>query len=275
MDNNIKHAASLIANADALLICAGAGMGVDSGLPDFRSEGGFWKAYPALERAGIEFHNIARSCTFLADPELAWGFYGHRLKLYRETAPHDGFRILENIGERLPHGAFVFTSNVDGQFQKAGFSDNQVYECHGSIHYMQCTEGCTGRIWSDSSFKPDVDAEHCRLINPLPRCPMCGGVARPNIQMFWDDNWLAHRGRGKRKQINAWLDGVKNPVTIEIGAGTTLPAVREFGQNEKIRINLAEPDIPSGKKGVALKMGGLDALRRIEAALDQLNFAGL
>jgi hypothetical protein len=44
---DLEHAAALVAQAD-LLIAAGAGMGVDSGLPDFRGNQGFWKAYPAL-----------------------------------------------------------------------------------------------------------------------------------------------------------------------------------------------------------------------------------
>lgn len=50
LTDSIKHAAALIVEAD---ICAGAGMGVDSGLPDFRGNDGFWKAYPAFLRAGI------------------------------------------------------------------------------------------------------------------------------------------------------------------------------------------------------------------------------
>jgi hypothetical protein len=73
-------AARLIDQADALVIAAGAGIGVDSGLPDFRGAEGFWRAYPALGRAGLRFEEIASPAAFRADPELAWGFYGHRLK---------------------------------------------------------------------------------------------------------------------------------------------------------------------------------------------------
>src|SRR3712207_5697228 len=84
---DLAHAAQLLDEADALLVCAGAGMGVDSGLPDFRGTHGFWKAYPALARAGIAFHEIANPASFETDPSLAWGFYGHRLALYRATVP--------------------------------------------------------------------------------------------------------------------------------------------------------------------------------------------
>ena len=49
---------------------------------------------------------------------------------------------------------FVVTSNVDGHFQKAGFSDDQIYECHVSIHHLQCTK-CY-QI-TPNNFEPDVD----------------------------------------------------------------------------------------------------------------------
>ena len=77
----IARAAEAVASADALLVGAGAGMGVDSGLPDFRGDKGFWKAYPPFERLGVSFVDMANPGWFARDPELAWGFYGHRLEL--------------------------------------------------------------------------------------------------------------------------------------------------------------------------------------------------
>src|SRR5690554_5324373 len=71
--------------ADGLIITAGAGMGVDSGLPDFRGNEGLWRAYPALRQSRLEFTRIASPAAFRREPELAWGFYGHRLELYRKT----------------------------------------------------------------------------------------------------------------------------------------------------------------------------------------------
>jgi hypothetical protein len=69
-------------------------MGVDSGLPEFRGQGGFWPAYPALQQRGLSFEDMANPTRFAEHPELAWGFYDHRLKLYRATVPHEGFAIL-------------------------------------------------------------------------------------------------------------------------------------------------------------------------------------
>src|SRR5215218_7251374 len=114
IDVELQLAAALIAEAEALLVCAGAGMGVDSGLPDFRGPKGFWRAYPPYRALGLRFEELADPVHFDADPELAWGFYGHRLALYRGTVPHAGFGVLLRWAQERP--TFVFTSNVDGQF---------------------------------------------------------------------------------------------------------------------------------------------------------------
>src|SRR5207245_5238982 len=100
----LQQAAHALATADVLLIGAGAGMGVDSGLPDFRGTQGFWRAYPPYEKLGLDFASVANPRWFASDPELAWGFYGHRLNLYRSSRPHDGFRILLSSPRRLNHG---------------------------------------------------------------------------------------------------------------------------------------------------------------------------
>ena len=120
---SIKEAATTIRDADALLITAGAGIGVDSGLPDFRGNEGFWKVYPPIAKLGISFVEMANPYWFQRDPQLAWGFYGHRLNLYRRTKPHAGFKLLLEIVNKKKHGYFIFTSNVDGQFQIAGFDN--------------------------------------------------------------------------------------------------------------------------------------------------------
>lgn len=62
------HAAELIEQSDGMIIAAGAGMGVDSGLPDFRGDAGFWQAYPALAKAQISFQAIASPRSFQSQP---------------------------------------------------------------------------------------------------------------------------------------------------------------------------------------------------------------
>ena len=66
-----QQAAALIARAEAFIITAGAGMGVDSGLPDFRGVQGFWKAYPAYARLGLSFESCATPMHFATNPHFA------------------------------------------------------------------------------------------------------------------------------------------------------------------------------------------------------------
>lgn len=271
LEASFQRAADAINEADALIISAGAGMGVDSGLPDFRGAEGFWQAYPALAKAGIQFQDIANPAAFRADPRRAWGFYGHRLNLYRQTVPHEGFAILRLIGETMPKGLFVFTSNVDGQFQKAGFSSKQVHECHGSIHHLQCQDGCMADIWPADDFHPQVGEENCLLISDFPLCPHCGEIARPNILMFGDSGWLGYRSELQEANLNAWMGRIERPVIIEIGAGQSIPTVRRFSENQNgflIRINPIEPD-RNGAAYMGFRMGGLEALRGILTVLEE------
>lgn len=263
-------AAQLIDAADSLIICAGAGMGIDSGLPDFRGPGGFWKAYPALGRSRIHFEKIASPDAFHDDPALAWGFYGHRLKLYRETVPHHGFSLLRNIADRLPQGGFVFTSNVDGQFQRAGFSEKYIVECHGSIHFLQCLQHCTEALWAADCFSPEIDENSGRLINPPPRCPHCGGLARPAILMFGDPDWEDRRARMQSARFSTWREQVDYPVVIELGAGTAIPSVRIFSHGQHcpvIRVNPTEWQVPFDN-GVGLPVGALIGISEIGKLLD-------
>ena len=279
-DSAFLHAADLIAGANALVIAAGAGMGVDSGLPDFRGTDGFWRAYPALAKAKVNFAEVASSGTFVEDPTLAWGFYGHRLCLYRETSPHAGFDLLRKWAERMPLGARVFTSNVDGQFQKAGFSEEDVHEYHGSIHHLQCMEECDSGVWSAQGFAPEVDEESCRLLNAPPRCPKCGKLARPNVLMFNDWHWLSDRSHAQRGRENRWLDSLTHDLSriavVEMGAGTAIPSVRHFSHRLShehgariIRINPREPQVPSSLD-VGIATGALEALRGIDLMVNAI-----
>jgi NAD-dependent SIR2 family protein deacetylase len=268
LESRLLQAVAALRSAEALLIGAGAGMGADSGLPDFRGNEGFWKAYPPFR--GRAFADMSNPYWFRADPEQAWGFFGHRLNLYRDATPHAGFAILRRWGERLPGGQWVLTSNVDGQFQKAGFGEENILECHGSIHYLQCSRPCTSDIWSAAGLTVTVDEATIRSTSPLPLCPRCEAVARPNILMFGDPNWLSERIEEQDRRYEEWRQERRGArvVAVEIGAGLAIPTVRyECERRAKvlIRINPREPDTPQG--GIALPARALDTLLKMDALL--------
>ncbi len=68
-------------------------------------------------------------------------------------------------------GGFVFTSNVDGHFQRAGFDPERIVEVHGSFDGMQCIDACGIGIFSGDAFKVEINTETMRASCPIARLP--------------------------------------------------------------------------------------------------------
>ena len=265
MTNETFKAAVAIDAADAILITAGAGMGVDSGLPDFRGNDGFWNAYPPYKRLNVAFADMASPDWFRKDPAFAWGFYGHRRNLYRQTMPHYGYGVLRRIAEKKDH--FVFTSNVDTAFERASFDKDRIVECHGSIEWNQCTRICGAGITPADDETVEIDDGPMRAVGDLPSCPGCGGLARPNIMMFGDPFWDKRRTEAQLEKLYAWLKTVSNIVVVECGAGVAIPTVRELSERigslgRLVRINPRDPGAPDG--AISIESGACKALTTIE-----------
>mgnify|MGYP001564366312 CR=1 FL=1 len=263
MEELIKRAAHVVNEADVILITAGAGMGVDSGLPDFRGREGFWKAYPTFAHLELSFSDLANPKRFADDPELAWGFYAHRMALYANATPHEAYHTLLDIVKRKAHH-FVYTSNVDGFFVRAGFDPQKIFEVHGNIFWCQCQRNC-GQLLFKHSKEIIVDPETMRAgESQLPVCPTCGVIARPNVLMFGDAFFDTEMHEMQDLRYEKFLHAVFEPAgnhrlaIIELGAGTSIPTVRRLGDHmiiahpraTLIRINLHEPHVYSGQIGI-------------------------
>jgi NAD-dependent SIR2 family protein deacetylase len=275
-DEAIKQSAAAIAAADALLVTAGAGMGVDSGLPDFRGDRGFWRAYPAYEQLGLSFMELANPRWFRDDPALAWGFYGHRLNLYRATAPHAGFALLRAWADARPRGGYVLTSNVDGHFQRAGLDPARIVEAHGTIEMWQCASGCGAGLWAAPPAELAVDPVSFRAAPPLPTCGGCGAMARPNVLMFGDGEWDESRTSAQQRGLERWLVEIgaakARLAIVEVGAGVAVPTIRAAGESLARRmgatlIRINPRDVGFSRQAIVIGMGAAAALTRIDAAL--------
>jgi hypothetical protein len=119
-----------------------------------------------------------------------------------------------------------------------------------------------------------LDEQTMRAGAPLPACPSCGGLARPNVLMFGDWDWVETRTVAQLRRLDAWTCslGSARLVIVECGAGTGVPTVRHFsermagtGEATLVRINVREPDVPPGQLGIGA--GALEALRAIDAHL--------
>eukprot|EP01130_Rhizamoeba_saxonica_P016762 TRINITY_DN7812_c0_g1_i1.p1 TRINITY_DN7812_c0_g1~~TRINITY_DN7812_c0_g1_i1.p1 ORF type:complete len:427 (+),score=85.17 TRINITY_DN7812_c0_g1_i1:95-1282(+) len=285
----IEKASEIIAKSNAILIVAGAGIGVDSGLPDYRGPSGFWRAYPNLKKTGLSLEEMSHPDWFEENPCAAWGFYAHRCNLYHSADPHQGFFILKEWATKTP--SFIFTSNIDSQFQKAGFAEDVIYEAHGSLGYLQCTDEDCKIVWKQDV---NLDINEDLVVvdkNMLPKCPQCGNLARPNVSMFGDNNftWQHSRAKGQKEKFLTWISNICGPLSeeptsdkpvltiVEIGCGTTIHSLRTEvellctrSDIDLIRINPGDFQVTS-KSHVSIGMGSLASLVSINEKLGQVN----
>ncbi|APR79444.1 NAD-dependent protein deacetylase of SIR2 family protein [Minicystis rosea] len=275
----IDKAARAVREASALVIATGAGMGVDSGLPDFRGNDGLWSARDGKTDFGAQMVRLMSPHGLTADSARAWGFYTELMNLCERARPHAGFMALRGLCRRMSEGHFVLTSNLDRHFQGACFDPERIVECHGTMHLLQCTAACGVGL-----FRPRVRVEvdpatHCAK-RPLPACPSCGALARPNVLMFADARWDRSVTDAQYRRLYAWLDTIAQRkarlVVIECGAGTSIATVRTFserivadGKGLLIRINVAEARVPQGHIGIPGR--ALPVLRALAARVSSLS----
>ena len=152
-----------IANASRVTALTGAGVSAASGVPTFRGAGGLWRSFRA--------EDLATPHAFARDPALVWQWYDWRRGLIAACKPNRAHEVLAAWSQRP--GCSVITQNVDGLHERAGTSN--LTRLHGSIWTLQCWNECGAAAWED-------------LQTPLgqlpPRCPECGGLARPGVVWF-------------------------------------------------------------------------------------------
>eukprot|EP01147_Barroeca_monosierra_P001922 gene1922-5011_t len=289
-----ERAAQLLERCTALLIAAGAGMSLDSGLPDYRNPESWEKSFPLLAANNLSYECMARECCFHDKPCTVWSWYKHRFDEYQATQPHEGYHILHNWAREKVHGFKVFTSNVDGFFARSGFPRANIVECHGSLNRLQCISGKHG-IWKSVSTFRNLSIETmCRKTGlcftkqcKIPKCRSygCELQARPNILLFGDKFWESANTTIQKQIYQEWLSTLPiNSVLgiIEVGVGQIVPTVhlevdRIFHERlsrgletHVIRINPEGPVLYYPGQHVVIRSKALDALRQIQSQITTL-----
>jgi NAD-dependent deacetylase len=154
--------AELIRERQPCIALTGAGISTESGIPDFRSPTGIWAQLDPMEYATLS--------AFRRNPAKVWEFYALRSEVLERAAPNDGHKALAEL-ERLGLLRAVVTQNVDGLHARAG--SREVIEVHGSIRSASCL-ACGTRV----PFDEVVAAL------PVPPCPACGEILKPDVVMF-------------------------------------------------------------------------------------------
>jgi NAD-dependent deacetylase len=226
----LKEAAEAVAKARRAVAFTGAGISVESGIPDFRSPGGLWTVFAPDEYATIE--------AFAETPEKAWKLFraiGKTIAGARPNPAHEALAALEAAG-RL---AGVITQNIDGLHQAAG--SRNVVEVHGDHRRLQCLS--CGRL----SPMPESLLDG----GSVPACASCGSPLKPNVVLF---------GEGVRglEDVQALIAGcdlllvVGTSAQVYPAAGIP-PAVKRDG-GRVLEFNL-EPT-PLSEGGVELRFWG-------------------
>lgn len=281
----LDEAASWIAEADAIVIGSGAGMGVDSGLGTFRgSKAGVW---PGLEDIGLAYEEICQPTWFKKDPQLAWGFWNFCHSEYQAAAPHKGYDVVKSWMEAAPFGSFSFTSNIDSHWALSGLNEDRIVEVHGAVRWLQCAEPCCPDVWrAPADLDLHEDPVSHRVIGALPTCQKCGCVARPAVQMFGRDKAFSRQRRQMQvAKYDAWLKSLLSKpgaakcrmVCVEIGCGLTVPTVRKeledlmrrFPGARLIRINPESPGLAAAlaKRGTSLPLAASIAIHSLTARM--------
>jgi NAD-dependent deacetylase len=168
-DEKIGRVGDMIATAQSLVVFTGAGVSTESGIPDFRSPGGFWTKFDP------EDFTIDR---FLASPETRrkqWRLLlsGDLFQDARPNAAHEAIAELERIG-RLD---CVITQNIDNLHQKAGNDPAKVFELHGNMRWIRCLD-CGKRYPLQAILRDNRKSEE------IPACGSCGGILKPDVIFF-------------------------------------------------------------------------------------------
>lgn len=162
--NNCERAADLLRKSRHAIVLTGAGVSVESGIPDFRSRDGLWSRFDPVEYAYID--------SFRANPAKVWRMLLEMDSLLANAKPNAAHYALADL-ERRGILKEIVTQNVDSLHQKAGSIN--VTEFHGHNRTLRC-DRCGKR------FK----REEVSLFQLPPLCP-CGTALRPDIVFFGED----------------------------------------------------------------------------------------
>ncbi len=163
VSGDLDAVARWLAGARHAVALTGAGISVESGIPDFRSAGGLWSVFDPMVYATY-------SC-FVRTPEKSWDLFraiGKTLAGKKPNAAHVALARLEKAGDL----AAVITQNIDGLHQGAGSSN--VLEIHGSHDDLHCPR--CGHV------EPMI-AQHLEP-GPVPLCRSCDGPLKPTVVLF-------------------------------------------------------------------------------------------
>lgn len=221
--NKVRQA---IQNAEAILIGGGAGLSTAAGL-SYSGERFASHFSDFISRYGLTDMYSAGFYPF-GTQEEKWAYWSRHIKVNRyDPAPSQVYCDLLRLVKEKTY--FVITTNVDAQFDKAGFASEKIFAVQGDYGKLQCATPCHQTLYdNEDMIRQMVSGQiDCHIPSHLiPKCPRCGGFMEPNLrkdQSFVEDAaW--HRSSGRYLQfVDAFGD--KPCVLLELGVGYNTPTI--------------------------------------------------
>lgn len=266
-DTQIEKAIQLIKNADAVIIGAGAGASAAAGIT--YSGKRFTENFAEfIEKYGERNMPDMYAAGFYPFPteEARWGYWSKHALMNRFFPPALPMYLdlLEMVKDK---DYFVLTTNVDGQFVKAGFDEQRVFATQGDYGKIQCRRACHSKVYDakDLFLQMEEARKDCLIPSSLvPKCPVCGGQMAMHLRC---DNYFVEdeAWREAADRYAEFLEKAKEKkvVFLELGVGFNTPViirfpfeklVRENKEFSLVRLNRDEAVIPEsfGARGIGI-----------------------
>ena len=192
---NIQKLYNALQSAEAIVVGAGAGLSTAAG---FTYSGERFERHFAdlIRQYGFTDMYTAGFYPFPTE-EQYWAYWSRHIYYNRYVpAPKP---VYDNLLKLLKDkNYFVITTNVDHQFQKAGFDKQRLFYTQGDYGLLQCAKPCHQKTYDNEEIikKMIAQQEDMRIPTELvPRCPVCGGKMVPNLRsdetFVEDEGWHA------------------------------------------------------------------------------------
>lgn len=189
----------MIRQSSNIVFFGGAGVSTESGIPDFRSENGIYKA---RQTYGLDVEELLSHHFFVEKPEVFFDYYKNNL-IMNDAKPNAAHTALAKLEERGTLKT-VITQNIDGLHQAAG--SKTVWELHGSVARNYCT-GC------GANYSLEYTLEPANCEGSVPRCGKCGSLVRPDVVLYEEEL--------DEGVINSAIDAIRHADMLIVG-GTSL-----------------------------------------------------
>jgi len=227
--DNIEKLKKAIAEAEAIVIGAGAGLSTSAG---FTYSGERFCEYFADFEEKYGFHDMYSGafCRY-ETPEEHWAYWSRFITVNRYVdAPKPVYQDLFVLVKDRDY--FVITTNVDHCFQKAGFSKERLFYTQGDYGLFQCSKPCNVDTYDNEEIVRRMVAEQKDMKIPtglLPKCPKCGSPMTMNLRS--DNKFVEDSGwhsACERYQDFIGARGNKRILFLELGVGYNTPVIIKY-----------------------------------------------